>query len=342
MERSFIGWVNSLPYVCSMNGFNRFYSCLNIDETSKDFNKIRRRTNLNKYIDIYMNAMLSMFFYSNMPDSLPTRELERCLNEYGVACVIKNDTLLYVGVPALYGELDQYGYGTSVQTVTRNGKTLSGIVGKDCVLIWNNLTRTPNFDIIDTCLTMTDIDTSINSLVLNARAHKLPIAKNNKMKETIDTALSNVINGTKSYTVVNDIPLVDEINGKESEIHTLELTNPDLIDTVQYLSKLHDDILRRKTTMYGHALNTTGKMAQQTIEELNGYDSISMIIPEQMLECRREGIEQVNKMFNLNITVDYSLPWRYKLYKQDSTDTGVTPPGEVKNTEQGDDNDSEL
>lgn len=322
-----------------MNDFNRFYSCLNIDETSKDFNKIRRRTILNKYIDIYMNTMLSMFFYDNMPDDIPVRELERCLNEFGVACVIKNDSQLYVGVPALYGELDQYGYGTSVQTVTRNGKTLTGIVNKDCVLIWNNLTRTPNFDIIDTCLSMTDIDTSINSLVLNARAHKLPIAKNNKMKETIDTALSNVINGTKSYTVVNDIPLVDEINGKESEIHTLELTNPDLIDTVQYLSKLHDDILRRKTTMYGHALNTTGKMAQQSIEELNGYDSISMIIPEQMLECRRVGVDAINKMFGYNISVDYSLPWRYKLYKQDSTDTGVTPPSEAENTEQESDTD---
>lgn len=317
-----------------MNRICRFYSCLNIDETLKDFNKMRRRKNLNKYVDIYMNAMLSMFFYDHMPDSLPTRELERCLNEYGVACIIKNDTLLYVGVPALYGELDQYGYGTSVETVTGDGKTLTGTVGIDCVLIWNNLTRTPNQDIIETCLTLTDIDTSINSLVLNARAHKLPIAKNTKMKEVIDTALSNIVNGGKSYTVVNDTPLVDEINGKEPEIHTLELTNPDLIDTVQYLSKLHDDILRRTATMYGHALNTTGKMAQQSVEELNGYDSISMIIPEQMLECRREGIKEVNKVFDLNITVDYSLPWRYKLYKQDNTDTGVTPPSETKNTEQ--------
>lgn len=313
-----------------MNGFNRFYSCLNVDETSKAFNQIRRENTLNKYINIYLNTMLSMFFYDGMPDSLPTRELERCLNEYGVACVIKNDTLLYVGVPALYGELDQYGYGTSVQTVTKNGTTLTGTVGVDCVLIWNNLTRTPNLDIIDTCLTLTDIDTSINSLVLNARAHKLPIAKNSKMKDTIDVALSNVINGTKSYTVVNDIPLVDEINGKDTAIQTLELTDPKLIDTVQYLSKLHDDILRRKTTMYGHALNTTGKMAQQSIEELNGYDSISMIIPEQMLECRRKGIEEVNRMFNLNITVDYSLPWRYKIYKQDENDTGVTPPDSIE------------
>ena len=309
-----------------MNGFNRFYSCLNVDETSKSFNQMRRSTILNKYIDIYFNTMLSMFFYNGMPDSLPVRELERCLNEFGVACVIKNDNLLYVGVPALYGELDQYGFGTSAQVTTRNGKVLTGEVGVDCVLIWNNLTRTSNLDIMDTCLTLTDIDTSINSLVLNARAHKMPIAKNTKMKDTIDTALSNIINGNKSYTVVNDIPLVDEINGKDTGIQTLELTNPDLINTVQHLSKLHDDILRRKTTMYGHALNTTGKMAQQSIEELNGYDSISMIIPEQMLECRRRGIEDINKMFNLNITVDYSLPWRYKIYKQDENDTGVTPP----------------
>lgn len=322
-----------------------FLSCLKIDETNKDFNKIRRSSVLKKYQMLYLNVMLSMFKYDNLPDGLTPREIERNLNEYGVACVVKNKEKLYVGCPSLSAPLDQYGYGTTIWTTTGNGDCLKAVEGDTGALIWNNSTRTPNYDILDTALIMTDIDTSINTLVFNARAHKLPVAKNSKVKEVIDTALSNTINGGRSYTIVNDSSFIDEVNGKDLEIPTLELTDPRLMDSVQYLSKLHDDILRRKATMYGHALNTTGKMAQQSKDEINDYDSISMIIPEDMLECRRNGIEMINKVFGCNITVDYSLPWRYKMYKQDNTDTGVTPPDEdeTEQIEQGEnDNDSEL
>lgn len=321
-----------------------FLSCLKIDETDKNFNKMRRSSVLKKYQMLYLNVMLSMFKYDNLPDGLTPREIERNLNEFGVACVVKNKEKLYVGCPALSEPLDQYGYGTTIWTTTGNGDFLTAVEGDTGALIWNNSTRTPNYDILDTALIMTDIDTSINTLVFNARAHKLPVAKNSKVKEVIDTALSNTINGGRSYTIVNDSSFIDEVNGKDLEIPTLELTDPRLMDSVQYLSKLHDDILRRKATMYGHALNTTGKMAQQSIDEINDYDSISMVIPEDMLECRRKGVESINKIFGCNITVDYSLPWRYKMYKQDKTDTGVTPPSEDENkTEQGEsDNGSKL
>lgn len=325
-----------------------FLSCLKIDETDKNFNKMRRSSVLKKYQMLYLNVMLSMFNYDNLPDGLTPREIERNLNEYGVACVVKNKEKLYVGCPALSAPLDQYGYGTTIWTTTGNGDLLTAVEGDTGVLIWNNSTRTPNYDILDTALIMTDIDTSINTLVFNARAHKLPVAKNSKVKDVIDTALSNTINGGRSYTIVNDSSFIDEVNGKDLEIPTLELTDPRLMDSVQYLSKLHDDILRRKATMYGHALNTTGKLAQQSIDEINDYDSISMIIPEDMLECRRKGVEAINRVFGCNITVDYSLPWRYKMYKQDNADTGVTPPSEYETenseeTEKGENNnDSEL
>lgn len=312
-----------------------FLSCLKIDETDKDFNKIRRSLMLKKYKMLYLNVMLSMFKYDNLPDGLTAREIEGNLNEYGVACVVKNNEKLYVGCPALSEPLDQYGYGITIGTTTGNGDFLTAVEGDTGALIWNNSTRTPNYDISDTALMMADIDISINALVFNARAHKLPVAKNSKTKEVIDTALSNTVNGGRSYTIVNDSSFIDEVNGKDLEIPTLELTDPRLMDSVQYLSKLHDDILRRKATMYGHALNTTGKLAQQSKDEINDYDSISMIIPEDMLECRRKGVETINKVFGCDITVDYSLPWRYKMYKQDGADTGVTPPGEGETEETG-------
>ena len=66
--------------------------------------------------------------------------------------------------------------------------------------------------------------------------------------------------------------------------------------------------------MYGHAMQTSGKMAQQTTEELQGYNSFSMIIPSNRLEERKKGIEEFNRIFNENVTIAYSEAWDYGLY----------------------------
>lgn len=66
--------------------------------------------------------------------------------------------------------------------------------------------------------------------------------------------------------------------------------------------------------MYGHAMQTSGKMAQQTTEELQGYNSFSMIIPSNRLEERKKGIDEFNRIFNENVTITYSEAWDYGLY----------------------------
>ena len=85
---------------------------------------------------------------------------------------------------------------------------------------------------------------------------------------------------------------------------------------MQYLSKFHDDLLRRFCTLYGQPMQTTGKMAQQTVEEIQGYDSFSMIIPSNRLEERQRGIAEFNRVFNENVTIEYNTAWQDSLFKK--------------------------
>ena len=63
-------------------------------------------------------------------------------------------------------------------------------------------------------------------------------------------------------------------------------------------------------------MQTTGKMAQQTVEEIQGYDSFSMIIPSNRLEERQRGITEFNRVFSENVTVEYNDAWQDSLFKK--------------------------
>lgn len=293
----------------------------------KSINKLMNYETYKHYVNIETSMVMSMFNYKGLPESIDINYMEWCLVSFGVVAIVKIDSdRYYAGVPALLPPLDDYGWGTTVEMVTRNGTIVNKrTVGIDCALIWNNNTRTPEFDLYRFANIFTETDIALKTVIRNCKKAPIPVAGNSKLKTAIDTAMNNAIEGLSDYTVMNDTSLVDEINGKSSDIPVMSLTDVKDADRLQYLSKFHDDLLRRLATLYGHDMQTSGKMAQQSVDEIQGYDSYSMIYPEVRLDSRLKGIKQFNKVFGFNATVDYSLPWRYNIYKQDSTDDGVDP-----------------
>lgn len=303
----------------------------------KSINKLMNYETYKHYVNIETSMLMSMFNYKGLPESIDTNYMEWCLVSFGVVAIVKIDNdRYYAGVPALLPPLDDYGWGTTVEMVTRNGTIVNKrTVGIDCALIWNNNTRAPEFDLYRFANIFTETDIALKTVIRNCKKAPIPVAGNSKLKTAIDTAMNNAIEGLSDYTVMNDTSLVDEINGKTSDIPVMTLTDVKDADRLQYLSKFHDDLLRRLATLYGHDMQTSGKMAQQSVEEVQGYDSYSMIYPEVRLDSRLKGIKQFNEVFGFNATVDYSLPWRYNIYKQDDGDDGIDP----NNVEGGANND---
>lgn len=293
----------------------------------KSINKLMNYETYKHYVNIETSMLMSMFNYKGLPESIDTNYMEWCLVSFGVVAIVKIDNdRYYAGVPALLPPLDDYGWGTTVEMVTRNGTIVNKrTVGIDCALIWNNNTHTPEFDLYRFANIFTETDIALKTVIRNCKKAPIPVAGNSKLKTAIDTAMNNAIEGLSDYTVMNDTSLVDEINGKTSNIPVISLTDVKDADRLQYLSKFHDDLLRRLATLYGHDMQTSGKMAQQSVEEIQGYDSYSMIYPQVRLDSRLKGIKQFNEVFGFNATVDYSLPWRYNIYKQDKDDDGVDP-----------------
>lgn len=262
--------------------------------------------------------LTSMFEYNNLPKGLDRKYIEHTLIRFGCCAIVKINDEFFVGVPAIMPPLDNYGIGTEIAITTYNGQHQKrGKIGENCVLIWNNTEFVGDFIISWYAKMFKEIDISMEANVFNSRLHPIPVARNSKIKSAIDNIFKSIKGENKNndtYTILSDTAFADEINGTSTKIDVLNLTDVKDVDKLQYLSKFHDDLLRRFCTLYGHAMQTSGKMAQQTTEELQGYNSFSMIIPSNRLEERTKGIEDFNRLFNENVTVNYSEAWDYGLY----------------------------
>lgn len=270
------------------------------------------------YWCVLEQILTSMFKYNNLPKGLDRKYIEHTLIRFGCCGIVKIENEYFVGVPAIQPPLDNYGIGKEITITTYNGQhQVKGKIGVNCVLIWNNSEFIGDFIITWFAKMFKEIDISMESNVYNSRLHPIPIAKNSKIKSAIDNIFKtikgeNIKNET--YSVLSEQAFEDVISGKSTPVEVVNLTDVNNIDKIQYLSKFHDDLLRRFCTLYGHAMQTSGKMAQQTTEELQGYNSFSMIIPSNRLEEREKGIAEFNRIFNENVTIEYSEAWDYGLY----------------------------
>lgn len=265
--------------------------------------------------------LTSMFEYNNLPKGLDRKYIEHTLIRFGCCAIVKINDEFFVGVPAIMPPLDNYGIGTEITITTYNGQHQKrGKIGENCALIWNNTEFVGDFIISWYAKMFKEIDISMEANVFNSRLHPIPVARNSKIKTAIDNIFKSIKGENKNndtYTILSDTAFADEINGTSTKIDVLNLTDVKDVDKLQYLSKFHDDLLRRFCTLYGHSMQTTGKMAQQTVEEIQGYDSFSMIIPSNRLEERQKGIAEFNRVFGENVTVEYNEAWQDSLFKKE-------------------------
>lgn len=262
----------------------------------------------------------AMFECDNMTRQM-FRQVERCFLRYGMcAYTVFDDGTHYADIAALQGNINDWGFGNEAYIISRNGKNAKkGKVGEDIIVGWNNDELTPCFDLYNFADLLTEIDVSTKVNVINSRLHKIPVAKDEKQRLAIKTALERMKKG-ETDTVVNALTLTDLATeaGVNAQLDSLSLTEVDDIQNVQYLSKLYDDIIARWWNMYGHDMQSTGKMAQQTEVELAGYESYSMITPENMLSNRVEWIEKVNEKFGTNYKYHFSPAWSWAMERKNS------------------------
>lgn len=273
---------------------------------------------------------LGMFEYNNLPETLLPNFLEYFLIKEGHVAVFKiPEGHACPGFPvgslicasATFGrDLTPYGFGSEVIAVTRNGwEVRYNMYSNDIVLGINNHLAQPCFDILSDAKMLGEIDTSIRFLVFWTRLAPIVRCADEKERIQIENAFKNIKEGIPVTIVTKK--LFAELGLDVDNFQLDDLTRPDFADKIQHTARLREDVLRWHYTRYGQVVQGDTKLAQQSVDEVNGTVSSSLILPLNMLKYRREMVDQINKKFGTNITVDLAGPWRGEITKYEN-DTG--------------------
>ena len=285
----------------------------------------------------------SMFEYTNLPDTVDPLYLEAYLQDNEPESFVAwwklpaqfaspgfPEGSLIVSSATLGTKLNLYGEGSQVIAVTANGheKTFNDRYNDDVVVGFNNILKTPCVDIEVDAKTLGEIDLSIMYLIHYTRIYPIFKAADEKARDKIITAFKNMELG-KPLTII-DKPLLEELGIETESIKSETLTNPELSRVIQYTAKLREDVKRWHFTKYGQTINSSSKLAQETVDEVNGAVSASLIIPLSMLAARRKMIEEVNRKFGTNIEVDFSGAWRAEVTRYED----ISGEPEIDGTEE--------
>lgn len=272
-----------------------------------------------------IDLLTTMFEYSGeCVDGVNTDYLDIILTNEGIAGMwLENGRLMY-GTPTVSGLMgSRYTYeGTdgTVLNIFNSDIGKQGREGKDFIYIFNNKTQTSDFQRIKFSELFTQIDTCMGACLKKAMPSNVIGCANDKIKNAVNNTLKSGDSGEPNTLVASTYD--DE--QLENAIHSFELSDTTLIEKLQFLSKFRDDTLSRVATLYGMALNSTGKMAQQNNIEMQGYNLFSRILPYNMLQTRRFAIDRFNKLFDADLQVDFSEPWKAAILASESNIDNVS------------------
>ena len=277
--------------------------------------------------DILDTFHAAIFEYKNLPETLDARYIERYLQFTGKVAIIRcTPEMSSSGFPTgsliacsadLTSDLNPYGEACNVNAISKNGASYTfdrysenGVVG------FNNSLERPVPDINIDALKLAEIDISLDYLIFWTRLCPLLKVADEKQKQIIKEAFAAMTAGEPLIVVGKN--LLEDLGVSSKQIEAEALTQPELADKIQYTARLREDLIRWHYTRYGQTIQGDTKMAQQSVDEVNGTISASLIIPLDMLKARQAMVDEINAKFNTNIEVQLSGAWKAEVTKYEA------------------------
>lgn len=270
------------------------------------FDFLNKKRNIDTYIYNTLCKTQSMFKYHNLPNTIPEKILEKFLQKNGFACFAKYENDLYIFYGGLGGEPDVY-YRPTICTVANPALNFSADleIDKDCIIIDNDSYRLGLIPIIEKYSAMlVENDISTFLATVNTRITTIFAGGDDITKNSAEEYLRNIFAGKLGVIADNTFLKSLSINPAS---RTKDNALTDLITQNQYLKAcLLNEI--------GLNANTQLKKERLVTAEIeNNTDCLYPFI-DDMLECRRIGVEKVNKMFNTSIEVELNSSWDNRAY----------------------------
>lgn len=249
-------------------------------------------------MDYYYNRLkeiaISCFEWENVPDTVNIRYLEMVLFEQGWVTFFKDEVLGYLALNAtLQGQLNVYGEPNETRAYASNGYNKK-LNSENSVIIYNNMLHT---NTVDTCrmfaMRLANIDRTID---ININAQKTPVLIKSSENERL--SMQNLY---MQYD--GNMPFIFGSDQLQADNFTVLKTDAPFVG--QQLYELKTNIWNDALTFLGIANVNITKRERLVSDEVNCSQGGSIVSRFSRLDVRKEACEKINKMFELNMNVDF-------------------------------------
>lgn len=240
-----------------------------------------------------------MFEWENLPDTIDPRFLELTLFFDGQAVFFKDDVLGYLCLQCLTsGNFDVYRVPMERRAIAVNGynKDLSR---NDSVIIYNNYLRCNS---VTDCVMFADRLYNLDRIIeVNANAQKTPVLIKANEKQRL--TLLNVYQKWEG-----NAPVI--FGDKGLDTNSLQVLKTDAPYIGDKLYDLKTRIWNEALTYLGISNISIQKKERLITDEATRSMGATIASRYSRLESRRQACEKINKMFGLDIWVNYREDFR--------------------------------
>lgn len=259
-----------------------------------------KKEQLSKFRADMLNKSLTMFEWKNLPDTLPAVEIEKQLQTNGYTIIAKVQGNIYAFQGGFSGQ-DPYNQPTTA-IVNNPSLKYNGTftINEDCIIIKNDDMQQGLIHIYNKYGTLL-IENQITMLMTDYN-YRMPFTISSKDDTTTQSAreyLQKVIDG--SLGVIGEAKLFDALK--------VTPTNNKGVNSFADLYGYQQFIEAQLNNTIGLATNNNMKRERLTTNEIEVNKNASYPLIDNMLRNRKQAVEKINKMFDLDIDVEFSSIW---------------------------------
>lgn len=248
-----------------------------------------------------LNRLMSMFKYEGLPETIPKKFFDYYLfvNGHGFITDVKDDLYIFVG--GLGGEPDPY-YRPTIYTVANPALNLSKMykIGEDGILMRNDTMMYGLLPMLSKyCSLLAENLVTMRTADIMLRVIALLSAPDDATKKSCDIFLADIEAGKLGSIAENRF--LDGIKMQSPPSNNGSYLTQ-FIELHQYL----------KGSLYNElGLNANFNMKREALGAGESGLNADILFPlvDDMLANRQECLDEVNKMFGTNITVEFNSTW---------------------------------
>lgn len=275
-----------------------------------------KKEQLSKFRADMLNKSLTMFEWKNLPDTLPAVEIEKQLQTNGYSIIAKVQGNIYAFQGGFSGQ-DPYNQPTKA-IVNNPSLNYNGTftINEDCVIIKNDDMQQGLIHIYNKYGTLL-IENQITMLMTDYN-YRMPFTISSKDDTTTQSAreyLQKIIDG--SLGVIGEAKLFDALK--------VTPTNNKGVNSFADLYGYQQFIEAQLNNTIGLATNNNMKRERLTTNEIEVNKNASYPLIDNMLRNRKQAVEKINEMFDLDIDVEFSSIWNGTNEDDNNGNNGDSP-----------------